>query len=270
MKARIIAATLWAIAAGTSTHAAIATESYMGSAYDLETGVLLYREQYNQFETSAGAQTVVLYLCADGRAFARKNLHEEGDAQAPDFDLFDARLNYREGVRRSTAGREVYVQRSANMPERVASLSVPPNGVIDAGFNEFVLQHWDTLVGGSSLSVPFLVPSKRAFYPFKVEKVENAASPDTFTVRLSLAAWYSILVPRIDVVYDRASRRLRRYEGMSNMRDASGKNYKVRVEFPTAASTPPSPEQIQQALTAPLTESCAVVRADTSVPGIGH
>jgi hypothetical protein len=72
------------------------------------------------------------------------------------------------------------------------------------------------------------------------------------------------------VVYDRASRQLRRYEGMSNMRDANGKNYKVRVEFPTAAVPPPSPEQIQQALTAPLTESCAVVRADTSVPGFGH
>jgi hypothetical protein len=270
MKARIIAATLWAIAGGSSMHAAIAAESYTGSAYDLDTGVFLYREQYDQFPTPTGVQTVVLYLCADGRAFARKNLREEGDAQAPDFDLFDARLNYREGVRRGAAGREVYVQRSADIPERVASLTMPPNGVIDAGFNEFVQQHWDALVGGSSLNVPFLVPSKRAFYPFKVEKVENAASPDTFTVRLSLAAWYSILVPRIDVVYDRASRRLRRYEGMSNMRDANRKNYKVRVEFPAAAAPPPSPEQIQQALTVPLTDSCAVVRADTSVPGFGH
>jgi hypothetical protein len=248
--------------------AAAAPEMSAGDAYDLKSGTLLFREVHYRYTTAGMPQQLVLYGCPDGRPFARKLSKDDGDAQAPDFDLIDARLNYHEGVRRLADRREVYVKRTAEMPEQADTLVVPPDGVIDVGFDEFARRHWNELAAGQSLSLPFLVPSRRVFYPFNAKTDAATVSATTMTVRLSIGAWYAFLVPHIDVIYDRASRRLLRYEGLSNIRNDKGKSYNVRLEFPKAPA-PATSEQIAAALSAPLTASCAVVRADTVAVGAG-
>ena len=268
MKAKIIAGMLAILTAFGGARSIAAAESFAGYAYDMSSGALLFREAHYRYATDDMPQQLVLYRCTDGRPFARKLTRDDGDAQAPDFDLIDARLNYHEGVRRRGNQREVYVQRSADLPEQAQPLAVPPDGVIDVGFDEFARRHWNELAAGKTLSLPFLVPSRRVFYSFKA-KQDNAISAATLTVRLSLGAWYAFLLPHIDVIYDRASRRLLRYEGLSNIRNAEGKSYNVRIEFPGAAA-PATPEQIDAALTAPLTASCAVVHADTAMPASGR
>jgi hypothetical protein len=268
MKARSIAGAFAILSSLASVYAsAAATEMSAGDAYDLKSGTLLFHEAHYRYTTAGVPQQLVLYRCPDGRPFARKLSRDDGDAQAPDFDLVDARLNYHEGVRRLADRREVYVKRNAQMPEQADALVVPPDGVIDVGFDEFARRHWDELVAGKSLSLPFLVPSRRVFYSFNA-KTDAAASATTMTVRLSVGAWYAFLVPHIDVIYDRASRRLLRYEGLSNIRNDKGKSYNVRLEFP-GPPMPTTSEQIATASSAPLTASCAVVRADTVAVGAG-
>ena len=267
MKARSIAGAFAILSAIGGARASAAAEIYAGDAYDLKTGELLFREAHYRYATESIAQQLVLYRCPDGRPFARKLSRDDGDAQAPDFDMVDARLNYQEGVRRLADRREVYVKRTAELPEQAEQLAVPPDGVIDVGFDEFARRHWDDLAAGKTLSLPFLVPSRRVFYSFKA-KTDDSISATTMTVRLSIGAWYAFLVPHIDVIYDRASRRLVRYEGLSNIRNAQGKSYNVRIEFPGAPASATT-EQIAAASSAPLTASCAVVRADTLAAGAG-
>lgn len=247
-------------------HAA-AVETYKGDAYNLTTDELLYRETHYLTGTPGSRERIVLYRCpVDSRPFARKLVHDDGDAQAPDFEMVDARLGYREGVRRKGDGREVYVRRATDKPEESDALPKREDSAIDAGFDIFVQRHWDALVGGQSVSFPFLVPSRRAYYDFKVSKVENAtALPNTVTIRLALGAWYAFLLPHIDVTYDRTTRRLSSYQGISNIRNGDGKNYVARMEYPALAYRSDAPQsEFDAALTAPLTDSCAVVRADTT------
>ena len=265
MKAKSIAGVFAILGASGSAYAAATAEFHAGDAFDLKSGVLLFREEHFRYSAGDVTQQLALYRCPDGRPFARKLSRDNGDAQAPDFDLVDARLNYLEGVRRIADRREVYVKRSAELPEQVETLVVPRDGVIDVGFDEFARRHWDDLAAGKTLSLPFLVPSRRVFYTFNA-KTDTAPSATTMTVRLSVGAWYAFLVPHLDVIYDRASRRLVRYEGLSNIRNAQGKSYNVRIEFPHAPAVATA-QQIDAAASAPLTASCAVVRADTVAAG---
>lgn len=258
------------LSAFASVPASAAAQLSSGDAYDLKSGVLLFREEHYRYSAGDMAQQLVLYRCPDGRPFARKLSRDDGDAQAPDFDMIDARLNYHEGVRRLADRREVYVKRNADLPEQAESLVVPPDGVIDVGFDEFARRHWDDLAAGKTLSLPFLVPSRRVFYSFKARSdntlADNTPSATTLTVRLSVGAWYAFLVPHIDVIYDRASRRLVRYEGLSNIRNGLGKSYNVRIEFPHPPAQATA-QQIDAVASATLTANCAVVRADTVAVG---
>ena len=144
-----------------------AVERVSGAAYSLAGTDLLYKE--TQYIAANGADRVVLYSCPDGRAFARKRVSATGDAQAPDFELTDAHLGYREGVRDRGTQREVYVQRRANMPEQAAPLSLPAGGVIDTGFDAFALRHWDELVRGESLPFPYLVFVPSSIYLGRID-----------------------------------------------------------------------------------------------------
>jgi hypothetical protein len=47
-----------------------------------------------------------------------------------------------------------------------------------------------------------------------------------------------MFVPPVTVSYDADTRRLRRYEGVSNIRNRDGENYSVRIEFPREAGEP--------------------------------
>jgi len=250
----------------TAVRADDAVESFSGSAFASDSDVLLYRETH----FLRGREHIVLYRCPDGRPFARKLSHDDGDAQAPDFDLTDARLGYREGVRRVDGGREVYVQRSAAQPQQSDLLSVPPDGVIDMGFEVFARHHWDELQRGDTLRFNFPVPSRRKFFAFKVNRIVPSAPtpPGTATFRLGPGTWFSFLLPHIDVTYDVATRRLVHYEGLSNVRDLNGKNYRVRYEAPKIASGHAvSAAEVDAMLVAPLAATCTAADRPASASG---
>ena len=228
-----------------------AAETWTGNAYLADGGALAYREIHYLF----GDERLVVYACPDGKPFARKTIRDEGNAQAPDFDMLDARWGYREGVRGRDGARTVYVQRAPDQAEKSAPLTLPADGVIDAGFDAYVRRHWDALTRGDTLRFAFLVPSKRTFYAFDLAQVDSAASVSQITLRLSLGAWYAFLAPHIDVSYDRTSRRLLRFAGMSNIRDEKLKNLDIRIEFPQAP-TLATDAQINAAQHAPLVHSC--------------
>ena len=222
-------------------------ERWQGYAYDLDTQALVYSEtherRYESGQLLAGKDT---YLDPEGALIAEKELRFEHPT-APIFTLDDQRIQYREGLKREAAGWVTFKMEPGSGKLQEAPVTLEGEPVADAGFDRYILQEWNALLAGERRTFDFIVPSQLRAIRFRVEKVgeENRQGralvhmelkPDGFLLRN--------LVSPIQLYYDRDTRQLAEYQGISNVRKLNGKGYKVRIEFPakeftrTAAATP--------------------------------
>lgn len=228
----------------------VAVERFVGTAYRSGANAPLYREVH-LVDTS---RHTVLFECPDGKAFARKQLDVEGSPAEPDYSFVDARTGYEEGVQREGATRVAYVRRpGAQRIER--PLPEKGDGVIDAGFDTYLRKHWDTVIQGG-VSVAFLLTSRGRFMPIQILPAKPRDGDRRLTMRLD--AWYAFVAPSIVVTYNEAERRLLRYEGPGNIRDARGKPIDVRIEYPASERNEDvAGDPFDDALRAPLDGRCA-------------
>jgi hypothetical protein len=228
-----------ALAAGTAGAADVqkpagdSVLSYSGVARSLQSNQFLYGEHhFLRYQNGDLAERVVLYTCADGSAFARKVV---GYAHplAPDFELVDESSGLREGLRPQGAQRQVFYQESRAAPERDKAAPNALGLVADAGFDEFVRRRWEPLVAGQKQNIEFLVPSRLDSMSFQVKHLrsQTVVSQPAEVFELALAGVLGWVAPSIVVYYGVHDHVLLLYEGLSDLRDAGGNNYKARIEF---------------------------------------
>jgi hypothetical protein len=238
-----------------------AGQYYQGYAYAEDDGRPLYQEGHWLYPDGGVEHRLVVYSCPDGRPFVRKRVDATPGTATPDVDLFDGRGGYREGVRTRDGRREVFAQADAASAERSAQLPqpTPPNAVIDAGFDAFIREHWDTLSGSGVSPVLFLVPSELRYLDFSARVLRDSRTDGAGLrwFRLSLANWYGFALPHIDVAYDVHTHELREFRGLSNIRDGSGHNVRVDIRFPPAERRADvAAAEVERAAAMPLTGRC--------------
>lgn len=228
------------------------------TAYARKSEAVVYRESHWRYRQEGAARRLVLYRCPDGRAFARKTVVERGAAQAPDFDFEDARDGYREGVRSSGRGRVVYVRETSEARTREQVVPVPAGAVIDAGFDASVRLHWDALRAGRDVTQPFLLPSRFAFVPVKLDPgpVVRWNGIPAQRMSMKLDRWYGFVAPTMQLTYANADQRLLEFAGIATIRDSKGRHQDVRIVFPQPAA-PATTQALQAALATPLVRACA-------------
>ena len=236
---------------------------YEGTAYDRDDASVLYREShYVEYAGERVVERLVLYRCPDGAPFARKRVAGEfGTPWLPDFDMQDQRLGYREGLDGDAESLSVFVQEDADSEvEREPIDEVPVDLVADAGFDAFVRDNWDRLATGEPVAFHFLVPSRLDYTRFKVKRLRDEPQQErpVRVFRLALGGLLGLILPGIDVSYERDQRVLMRFEGLTNVRDAEGDNYVARIEFPIAGRVAESSSTaLDAAREAPLVSACS-------------
>lgn len=155
-------------------------------------------------------------------------------------------------------GGRVAYQREVDGVETSRALQIPPNGVIDAGFDEAVHANWDVLIRGDAVRMQFLIPSRTRFYPVRVKRIAsidwNGQKAEQLQMRLDL--WFGFAVPEVTLVYAHASQRLLEFAGTGNVRDSQGRHPQVRVSFERAPQAA-SPDQVRAIQALPLTGRCS-------------
>lgn len=213
-----------------SALAAEKTVQYRGDAYDLKTGAFVYSENHTEiYRGSIHTRSRVSYLDKAGKEFASKVITFSPSKMQPAYELKDARDGYTEGIRREGNATIFFARRKGSDPIKERTLVTPAPAVFDGGFDYFVRENFDEICSGKNKSFYFAVPIELDYFRFRVARQETRDA-----CRINLELDNIILrqfVKPIRLWYDTASRRLKRYEGISNINGADGKSLRVRVVF---------------------------------------
>ena len=218
-----------------------------GYARDAATGALIYSEEhYERYEAGRIISDTVTYRDAAGEKIAVKEVDYRPALAMPDFNLVNSRTGHGEGAAREDGRLRVWFTEQAGAAEESESIllpenGIPENGIIDAGFDQFVITRWDALTQGKRLLIKLLIPSMRKFIDFRIYQSQIAGDkrilhvePDSLLFRVF--AHTTVLEYAIDEPV------LLSFKGISNMRDAGGDNLQVEIIFPREErlrSTPP-------------------------------
>lgn len=241
-----------------SAWAASVVRFEQGKAWDAQKKRVLYTESHwTRFVDKAPVERTVLYQCANGTPFARKEISYSLSALAPAFSFRDVRHEYQEGLRWQNGSPMVWHIKNGVRSDR--PLANKSNLVADAGFDEFIKLRWSTLTGEGRHTLNFALPSRLSSYGFKLQDTGNAVyrneQAQAFT--LGLGGLLGLIAPDIEVLYSKESRRLLRFKGISNIRDDSGKDQiDTLIEFPLK-DTVVKPSEKTQAQSVML-KSCQV------------
>jgi hypothetical protein len=204
-----------------------------GYAYDKRTGQFLYSETHREvIEDGRLLKSTVAYRDSAGNVFAEKYIDFRKSLTMPDFHLVNADNGHVEGARGGGEQLEIHFRQLSNEDVQEALVEAPQDGIIDAGFDRFIEQHWESLVNGDVIEREFLIPSQLGFYTFEIAQNRNDRV-DEFAFELRVKSMFlQMFVQPVRVYYDARTRSLLRYEGISNIRNEAGENFDVRIEFP--------------------------------------
>ena len=198
------------LVASTCASASVQLAVYVvGEAFNNAGDTLLYREVHRCDE--ARTQCVIDYVSPVEVAIARKVVDYRGSASAPKVELENLLLDSRNAAVGNAADRDL---------------------VVDAGFDNYVRSRWSELDDGQSISFPFLVLGREDPLPMRAVRREGECAEGGLCLEVAPDAWYlRLLVPPIVLTYDRETRRLLRYQGISNLRDDQGNNRQVDIRY---------------------------------------
>lgn len=235
IRAAVWSITVWLVCVDSAT-AEIRRRA--GCAHDRSTGEALYAEIHEErFHAGRIVSARVRYTNPEGRGFAEKFLDFSVSAQMPRFYFENSATGHAEGLESDGDGLTVLFRESRASGMRRSRPDGAAGGIADAGFDHFIGKHWSRLMRERGLVRPFLIPSLGRFVDFRIRRVESGPMRPEGEVGFILeadSALLRLLVPAVRVDYTAGDRRLRRYTGLSNVRDESGRNFDVVIVFADA------------------------------------
>lgn len=206
----------------------------VGAAFDLDSTAPLYTETHCVSDNALTHN--VLYRDMEQELIAHKVLNYSSGPLTPSFVQHNF---YSQEVIAVELRQDQLIMtvKAAGNPEPqeflfpVSQASMPI--VIDAGFDNFVTQNWNALVGGQSKQFQFPFAARESLVDLRVKAARCSYSNETdqcFILRLD--NWLiGRLVSSIELGYDPVLKRLTRFRGLSNIGDAKGAGQSVDIRY---------------------------------------
>ncbi len=206
------------------------TQTFTGKAYN-EDGALVYIERHTVTYNDDGVvRSRTAYFDPDEQAIGSLVSEYAPSPQFNDYTFEDRRKEYVDGVRLEEDRICLFRREAPGAPEETECLERDDAQIVGQGFHHFIVEHLEAVAAGEVFHVKLALPSRLDQFDFRIRKLRSKG--DRLWIRLEVDHWLlRLFAPHIDVLYDRPTGHLLRYDGISNVADASGECVPVRIEY---------------------------------------
>jgi hypothetical protein len=211
--------------------------AFAGDAFDRD-GRLRYREFHDvTLDGHRKVRSVTTYRDASGAVIGWMEADYAGSPFSPDYRMIDLRFDIEDTVRREGQRLIMTHRDGTKTREKVVEHRGDRELIIGPGFNEFIRRHWDRLLAGETLRCDFAIPSRQQVIGFRIQHEPLGTSRGTARFEMSVDnALFRLIAPSLAVEYDRETRHLASYEGLSNVTDDRDRPQHVVIRFPSAVT----------------------------------
>jgi hypothetical protein len=182
----------------------------IGEAYDPQEGELLYSEHH--YCDASWITCRIVYRDLAQNPIAYKDVDYSSNSMAPSLRFSDTRFDG-----------------EFTVLDRAESDGV----VVDAGFDNFMRSRWLELSEGSLVDFQLqLLGRDKPLKMIAQSSLSTDCDMEKLCIEVALSSWVlRMLVQPIQLTYDRESRRLMNYRGISNLPDNQGKPRDVEIFY---------------------------------------
>jgi hypothetical protein len=217
---------------------ALANDGYevSGTAYNLKTGKLAYRELFTKLDVNGLVQ--VNYVKPDGIIFARKTLNYATEVFQPGMELSDDRDA--ELVSATFDAGRLLLTRKRNGDSQTKTLYETANLVIDAGVDAFIQLQWVKITAGKKVEFDVADARNLGIEKFVIKEIDSSVSPLAYKGAAENWKYFrvdtanklsSIFGDPIYYAYDPDGKYLMRYQGRANIDNDASEPWSVRIEY---------------------------------------
>ena len=220
-------------------------DTLVGDAYALGSDTLIYQEHHKfSYNGDKLIGDEVEYRAPDGSVIGHKTLDFSRSLNIPTYktSLYDDQ--YVEGLKYDGDNIVIFNRQGRDAEEKSKTLELKKEMAADAGFNSYVQQHFDELASGDKVKFLFVAANYLKAVNFKAQKIGERQVGNTPVIdfKVTIDSFFSLFIDPLIVSYDPQSKYLIEYQGLSNVRDADGELYKVRIRYPQFMRKPDTSE----------------------------
>lgn len=202
-------------------------------------GAVLYNERHSLDGRCEGGyfrpetHDVVYSKPGSDQSFATKGLSYDPSLIRPTVDFAQPNFNEKLDIRYPQPEKLTIRWNTPGPGDEIENFTVPftEQTVVDAGFDNFVRQHWQDVLAGKSIEFRFLAPTRGEHYAFVLEPVENKAVKAEHVLQIRPTGMVlRFLVDPIVLGYSKRGV-LTDYLGLTNIRKNQDENYRAHIRY---------------------------------------
>lgn len=208
-------------------------ESYeiKGVAKTLDGKTILYTERHEITLNSDGISQKIetSYLRPDGTLFAKNVADFSKNKTVPETQFEDLRFKKKEELTFLPDGKQILLKIVKDGKPEEEKFTLTEKMVVGQGFDNFIKINFDKLIK-NQISISFGVLAKLDFFDFTAQARNVSSKYVTFGINVS-NLFLSFFVSELQVTYDRETKQLITYKGLSNLPDDRGNDQSVLIEY---------------------------------------
>lgn len=189
---------------------------------------LIYTEKHS-FEVNSDGTYKKLktqYYDKNQKLFAEIESDFKENLFVPNIVFTDYRFDLKENI--NLVDKDILINRLVKNDNRSTRFKIDNNFILGQGFHNFIVANWDKFAM-NELEIKFIVSSSGKFFNFTAKMQDNGKNK---IVSLNAANFLlRAIVGPIKVTYDSTTKKLIKFEGLSNLDDERGNVQNVTIIY---------------------------------------